>query len=137
MKTSVRQRDVDNLISHFWKNGYLTLSRKFGTYLPEPNNVGKYEVDAIAKQSKRYAIGVILKDEELNDPHIFQKLEYLATRHTKYSHRKVTLFLGVHKEHVNKVRLCIKNLPEDAQKNIKIITLRNDDSPDLFSSLKK
>lgn len=47
MKESIRQRSVDDLISHFWKNGYLTLSRKFGTYLPTPSNVGKYEVDAI------------------------------------------------------------------------------------------
>jgi len=126
MKESVRQRKVDDLVSHFWKNGYLTLSRKFGTYLPEPGNVGKYEVDAIGKLKKKFAIGVTLSEEELNDPKIYTKLEYLATRHTKYSNQKVTLFVGVPKSLFNKVKLCISNLSSDAKKNIKLVPIESD-----------
>ena len=132
MKESVRQRKVDDLVSHFWKNGYLTLSRKFGTYLPDPGNVGKYEVDAIGKLKKKYAIGVTLTEEELNDPKIYTKLEYLATRHTKYSNKKVTLFVGVPTSLLSKVKLCISNLTTDAKKSIKVVPIEIDTNPKLL-----
>lgn len=125
MKESIRQRKVDDLVSHFWKNGYLTLSRRFGKYLPEPSKIGDYEVDAIGKLKKEYAIGITLTPDELEDPNIYSKLEYLATRHTKYSNKKVTLFVGVPKELFNKVKLCISSLSEDAQKNIKLVSIGN------------
>ena len=105
MKASIRQRNVDDLINHFWKNGYLTLSRRYGKYLPEPSKIGEYDVDAIGRLKKKYAIGVILSPEDLEDPKIYSKLEYLATRHTKFSNRKVKLFVGVPKELFNKVKL--------------------------------
>ncbi len=132
MKESIRQRKVDDLVDHFWKNGYLTLSRKFGTYLPDPKNIGKYEVDAIGKLKKKYAIGVILSEEELNDPEIFSKLEYLATRHTKYTHKRVTLFVGVPKLLSNKIKLCISSLSEEAKKNIKIVPINSEKNLKLF-----
>ena len=44
-----KRERVDHLIDHLWSNGYLTLSRKFGKYLPAPTLLGNYEVDAIAK----------------------------------------------------------------------------------------
>lgn len=126
MKESIRQRKVDDLVSHFWRNGYLTLSRKFGKYLPEPSNVGDYEVDAIGKLKKKYAIGVTLSEEELDDPKVYSKLEFLATRHTKYSNRRVTLFVGVPKHLFNKVKMCVSNLSTDAQKNIKVVAIASD-----------
>lgn len=126
MKASMKQSKVDDLINHFWKNGYLTLSRKFGKYLPEPSNVGQYEVDAIGKLKKKYVIGVILTEEELNDPKVYSKLEFLATRHTKYSNKRVTLFVGVPKVLFNKVKLCISNLSAIAQKNIKVVPIGHD-----------
>lgn len=132
MKASIKQSNVDDLISHFWKNGYLTLSRKFGTYLPTPANVGKYEVDAIGKLKKKYAIGVILTAEELDDPQVYSKLEFLATRHTKFSNRRVTLFVGVPKALFSKVKLCLSNLSEIAQKNIKIVAIGSQTSPKLL-----
>ena len=126
MKESIRQRKIDDLVSHFWKNGYLTLSRRYGKYLPEPTNIGKYEVDAIGKLKKKYAIGVTLSEEDLNDSQIYSKLEFLATRHTKYSNKKVTLFVGVPKLLINKVKLCISSLSQDAKKNIKVVPIGND-----------
>ncbi len=126
MKESIRQRKVDDLVNHFWRNGYLTLSRKFGTYLPEPKSVGGYEVDAIGKLKKKYAIGVTLTEEDLDNPKIYSKLEFLATRHTKYSNRKVTLFVGVPKHLFNKVKMCVSNLSENAQKNIKVVAISSE-----------
>ena len=126
MKASMRQSTVDELINHFWKNGYLTLSRKFGKYLPEPSNVGKYEVDAIGKLKKKYAIGLILTEEELDDPKVYSKLEFLATRHTKYSNKRVTLFVGVPKALFSKVKLCISNLSAVAKKNIKVVPIASE-----------
>jgi hypothetical protein len=132
MKASIRQSNVDDLVNHFWKNGYLTLSRKFGTYLPEPANVGEYEVDAIGKLKKKFAIGVILSKEELDDPKVYSKLEFLATRHTKYSNKRVTLFVGVPKDLFNKVKLCVSNLTLDAQKSIKVVAIGNQAAPKLL-----
>ena len=131
MKASIRQKNVDELVNHFWKNGYLTLSRKFGTYLPDPKNVGKYEVDAIGKLKKKYAIGVVLTAEELDDPQVYSKLEFLATRHTKYSNKRVTLFVGVPKDLLNKVRLCVSSLSDIARKNIKVVGIDDASMPKL------
>ena len=126
MKASIRQRNVDDLISHFWKNGYLTLSRRYGKYLPEPSKIGQYDVDAIGKLKKKFAIGVILTAEDLEDVKIYSKLEFLATRHTKFSNKKVTLFVGVPKELFNKVKLFVGSLTEEAQKNIKLVPIGED-----------
>lgn len=126
MKENTRQKKVDDLVNHFWRNGYLTLSRKYGKFLPAPNNIGNYEVDAIGKLKKKYVIGVTLTEEELNDPKIYSKLEFLATRHTKFSNNKVTLFVGVPKELFNKVKICMTNLTIEAQRNIKIVAISND-----------
>ena len=121
-----KQEKVDDLISYFWKNGYLTLSRKFGTYLPEPNNIGQYPVDAVGRLKKKYAIGIILNEEELDDPKIYSKLEFLATRQTKYSQRRITLFVGVPRFLVNKAKLVVSSLSEAAKKSIKIVPTRDE-----------
>ena len=121
MEDSFIQHRVDDLIKYFWKYGYLTISRKYGTYLPEPKRVGDYQVDAIGKQKKKYAIGIILLPDELDDPKIFAKLDFLATRNTKYSNRRVTLFLGVSSNLLNKAKLIISELSEEARKNIKLV----------------
>ncbi len=48
MNTSERYI-VDSLVAQFWKRGYLTVSRRFGTYLPEPERVGEFNVDVVAR----------------------------------------------------------------------------------------
>ncbi len=123
MDKATYQMNVDNLIQHFWKHGYLTLKRKFGTYLPEPNSIGNYEVDAIGKQKSKYAIGIVLTEEELDNPKIYSKLEFLSTRETKFSRKKVTLFVGVPKGYINKAKLIISSLSEMARKNIKLVPI--------------
>ena len=126
MKESVKQQQVDDLISHFWRNGYLTLSRKYGKYLPEPRSVGQYNVDAIGKQRKKYAIGILLTEEELKNPKVFSKLEFLSTRHTKYTNKRVTLFVGVPKHLFNEVKKDIAKLSEEAKRSIKLVSIRDE-----------
>lgn len=48
----MKRRTIDLLVEQFWKQGYLTISRKYGTYLPEPNKVGGFDVDIIGRQKK-------------------------------------------------------------------------------------
>ena len=90
-----KRRSVDLLVEKFWKQGYLTVSRKFGTYLPEPGKVGDFEIDIIARYKKNYAIGITLTEADLKDSKIIEKLTYLATRQTKFSNKRVLLFVGV------------------------------------------
>ena len=115
------QARVDDLITHFWKNGYLTVSRKYGKYLPEPKPVGDYEIDAVGKLKKKFAFGIVLTEEELNNPKVYSKLNYLATRQTKYSNKQVTLFVGVPTNLLNKAKLIVSGLDDSIKKNIKLI----------------
>jgi hypothetical protein len=115
--------NVDTIIQSFWKYGYMTLSRRFGTYLPEPTKIGNYDVDAIGRQNKQFVIGITLSDDELNHPEIYQKIEFLASRQNKYSKRKVKLFIAVSRKSLNKARMIISELGKDIIKNIKIIPI--------------
>lgn len=126
MRMPRSQHRVDQLIHHFWKNGFLTLSRKYGKYLPEPKPIGEYQIDAVGRYKKKMVLGVILREEELNDPKIISKLDFLATQHLKSSSTRITLFVGVPSEYLNKARMVIKSLPESSRKNIKLVTLRDE-----------
>jgi hypothetical protein len=121
MKKLTRQERVDALIEQFWKKGYLTVSRRYGKYLPEPNPVGDYKVDAVAKYRRKTAIGVVLDADELNDPKIISKLNFLSNRSSKYSDRNMTLYLGVPEDSILKAEMIVAGLDLNTQNNIKII----------------
>ncbi|PKL81745.1 MAG: hypothetical protein CVV24_13685 [Ignavibacteriae bacterium HGW-Ignavibacteriae-3] len=123
MAPRVKIERVDYLIDHLWQHGYLTLSRKFGKYLPAPPLIGEYEVDAVAKYKRKIALGLTVSDEELNDPKFLSKLDFLANYTSRYPQNKVTLFLGVPYNAQVKASLLISSLDEATQKHIKIITL--------------
>lgn len=114
---------VDTLVKNFWKHGYMTVKRKFGTYLPEPEKVGEFDIDIVARQKKDYAIGITLAGEDFVNPRLLEKITFLATRHTKFSNRKVQLFLGVPSKHYKKVKRLIEHLEEEVRKNIKLISI--------------
>lgn len=119
-----RRKDVDMLIEEFWKKGYLTLFRKFGTYLPEPTAIGGFEVDAIAKQRNTIAIGITLSEQDFNDPVIIKnKLAYLANRHLKGSNKKVQLFVGVTLLNFKKAKSLLAELDAETKKNIKLFQI--------------
>jgi hypothetical protein len=125
--TSMRE-NIDELIKYFWQNGYMTIKRKYGTYLPEPAPVGKYDVDAVGRLNKKFALGIVITEDDLRDNKIIAKLEFLATRQTKYSNKKVILFAGVHPENFSRAKTMIESLSIAAAKNIKLVILNDKSS---------
>lgn len=119
-----RRKDVDALIEQFWKRGYLTVSRKYGTYLPEPDKIGVYDVDVIARFKDSYAIGIVLNDEDFFDLNKTKnKIAYLSTRQTKYNGKKVALFVGVSLKNFGKTKNLVESLPEEVRKNIRLVQI--------------
>lgn len=122
-RKNFKRERVDSLIDHLWKNGYLTLSRKYGRYLPSPPPIGQFEVDAIAKYKKKIAIGLTISEEEINDPKLINKIDYIINKHPNFSNGKITLFLGVPSEYILKVEMLISTLSEESRKNIRVVPL--------------
>jgi hypothetical protein len=119
-----RRRDIDLLIEEFWKKGYLTLFRKFGTYLPEPSKIGEFEVDVIAKLKDNFAIGITLTEQDFNDPSsVKNRLSYLAQRQTRSSNKKVQLFVGVSILNYKYAKTLLDELDPEAKKNIKLFQI--------------
>lgn len=116
-----QEQKVDQLIKTFWKNGYLTLSRKYGTYLPEPSPIGNYDVDVVGKKVKKYAIGITLNENDLKDPNTKRKIEFLASRQTRSTNNRVMLFIGVENSLIKQTRELIKSIPDDIRKFIKVV----------------
>lgn len=119
-----RRKDVDALIEQFWKRGYMTVSRKYGTYLPEPDKVGIYDVDVIARYNDSFAIGIVLTDEDFFDLKKTQnKIVYLSTRQTKFNGKKVALFVGVSLKNYKTAKSLLETLPDEVRKNIRLIQI--------------
>jgi hypothetical protein len=76
---------IDLLVNEFWRLGYFTLSRRMGTYLPEPSTIGKFKVDVVGRQKDKYAVGIILGQDDINDANLVEKISFLASRHSKSS----------------------------------------------------
>ena len=117
------RKNIDLLQVQFWKRGYMTVSRRFGTYLPEPARVGTFEVDIVARYKDDYAIGINLSEQDFIDDKITGKLKYLATRRTKFTNRKVKLFVGVSDKYYKNAKLLIDKLEPELQKNIKLFQI--------------
>jgi hypothetical protein len=118
-----KQRSVDLLVEKFWKQGYLTVSRKFGTYLPEPSKVGNFDIDIVARYKKNYAIGITLTESDLKDPRLLEKLSYLATRQTKFTNKKVLLFIGVPNNLFKLAKELTDFLDQTARRNIRLFPI--------------
>ncbi|HSP88942.1 MAG TPA: hypothetical protein VLN45_12475 [Ignavibacteriaceae bacterium] len=131
-----KRKYIDTLVKNFWKLGYLTVKRKFGTYLPEPGKIGEFDIDVVAKQEKNYAIGITLHSEELNNPKLLEKITFLATRHTKFSNRQVQLFLGIPSKHYKKIKQLVELLDDEVKKNIKLISITETNIPSVRSKKK-
>ena len=118
-----KRKNIDLLVEHFWKHGYMTISRKFGTYLPEPEKLGGFDIDIIAKHKGNYAIGVSLSEEDFNNSKLLEKINYLATRQTKFTNKKVILFLGVPEAYYQNAKALLELLKPEIKKNIKLFRL--------------
>lgn len=133
LNTKEKRKKVDALIDQLWKHGYLTLSRKYGKYLPSPKPIGNYDVDAIAKYKKKIAIGITLSDEELNDPNSITKLIYLTKTKPRHSADKVTVFLGVPYNSAIKAQMLLASLDEETRSKIKLVTLPDEKDNSVLS----
>jgi hypothetical protein len=133
---TLKRKNIDYLIEQFWKNGYLTVSRKFGTYLPEPEKIGGFEVDIIAKQGKDYALGITLTEEDFKDPKLLDRISFLATRHTKFTQKPVLLYISVPDEHILLAKGLLNSLPNDVKKNIKLFGFVEKSLPQLSHTRK-
>ncbi len=118
-----KRRSIDLLIEHFWKKGYTTVSRKYGTYLSEPSQIGGFDVDVIARYKKNYAIGITLSEQDLYEPKTLKKLIYLATRKTRYTNKNVELFVGISVQYIKNARSMIEILDAEIRKNIILIPI--------------
>jgi len=114
---------TDLLVEEFWKLGYTTVNRRYGKYLTPPSNIGAFPVDIIAQYNKNYAIGIILTNCDFEDKNLIEKINYLSNRQTKFTHRKVQLFIGVEQKMYSKIRLLLSSLNEYSSRNIKVIKL--------------
>ena len=117
------RKAVDMLVSEFWRLGFFTLSRRLGTYLPEPENIGLFQVDAIARNNEKYAIGINLNKEEIFNPNLIEKINYLASRKTRFSDKAILLLIGVPDIYFKQVKEIFINVDEKFRKNIKLIRL--------------
>ena len=123
MAPRLKRERVDLLIDHLWQQGYLTLSRKFGKYLPAPPTISGYEVDSISKYKKKLAIGMTISEEELNDVLFLTRLEAILKYQQQNPMNRITLFLGVPYNSVVKATMLVSTLPQETQKHIKIVSL--------------
>ncbi len=111
-------------MTSFGRRVTLTLFRKFGTYLPEPSNIGGFEVDVIAKQKDNFAIGITLNDQDFKDSSgVKNKLTYLAQRQTKGTNKKVQLFVGVSIINFKYAKTLLDELDPETKKNIKLFQI--------------
>jgi hypothetical protein len=121
MKKISNKERVDSLISQFWKEGYLTISRKHGSYLPSPEPVGSYEIEALGRYKKNYVIGITLNEEDLVNPQVSNKINYLSSRNTIYARKNVKLFIAVPSKLLSRAHNIISQLPPGNRSCIKLI----------------
>jgi hypothetical protein len=121
------KRAIDLLVNEFWRLGFFTVSRRLGTYLPEPASVGNFKVDAVGRLKEKYAIGIVLNKEDIFNPDLLEKLSYLATRKSRTSNKTVNLFIGVDNNYFKQVKELLSSLDETIRKNIKLVRIEDND----------
>jgi hypothetical protein len=114
------RKSIDLLVSEFWRLGFFTLSRRLGTYLPEPENIGRFKVDVIGRQKEKYAIGITLSKEEVFSSDLIEKINYLASRKTRSSEKSIMLLIGIPDIYFKQVKEILLNVDEKFRKNIKL-----------------
>jgi hypothetical protein len=114
------RKSIDLLVSEFWRLGFFTLSRRLGTYLPEPENIGRFKVDVIGRQKEKYAIGITLSKEEIFSSDLIEKINYLASRKTRSSEKSIMLLIGIPDIYFKQVKEILLNVDEKFRKNIKL-----------------
>jgi len=119
------RKAIDLLVNEFWRLGFFTISRRFGTYLPEPETVGTFKVDVIGRLKEKYAIGIMLSKEDIFNSNLLEKLIYLATRKTRSTNKPITLIVGVPAIYFKQVKELLSSIEEPIRKNIKLTRIED------------
>ena len=101
----------------------MTVSRKHGSFLPAPDPVGSYDIEALGKYKKNYVIGITLSEEDLANPKVLAKIKYLSSRNTVYSSKNVKLFIAVPSKLLTRANDLIAKLPLENKDRIKLIPI--------------
>lgn len=117
---SSERKAIDLLVNEFWRLGYFTISRRLGTYLPEPSNIGRFSVDVIGRQREKYAIGITLTKEDIFNPDLIEKINYLASRKSKASDKPILLLVGVPDDYYKQAKEILSNVDDNVRKNVKL-----------------
>ncbi len=120
--TSLNRRDLtDKLYFKLRAAGYSTIGRRYGTYLPDPPNIGDFEIEVLAKQKKEFAIGIVLDDLSGVDVNfIKQKIRFLAERKSTYSGNPVRLYIALTRKNYFFVKHLIDSDLKDISENIEL-----------------
>jgi hypothetical protein len=121
------RKSIDLLVNEFWRLGFFTVSRRLGTYLPEPEDVGKFKVDVIGRQKEKYAIGITLNQEDIFNPDLIEKINYLASRKTRSSDKPILLLIGVPDIYFKQVKELLLSVDENVKRNIKLTRILEED----------
>lgn len=121
------RKTIDLLVNEFWRLGFFTISRRLGTYLPEPEDVGKFKVDVIGRQKEKYAIGIYLSKEDIFNSGLIEKINYLASRKTRSSDKPIMLLIGVTDIYFKQVKELLLNVDETFKRNIKLTRIVEQD----------
>ncbi|MDZ7624994.1 MAG: hypothetical protein U5J96_11220 [Ignavibacteriaceae bacterium] len=121
------RKAIDLLVNEFWRLGFFTVSRRLGTYLPEPEDIGKFKVDVIGRQKEKYAIGINLNKEDIFNPDLIEKINYLASRKTRLSDKPILLLIGVPNIYFKQVKELLLNVDEKFRRNIKLTRILEED----------
>lgn len=119
MNTS-EKRAIDLLVNEFWRLGYFTVSRRLGTYLPEPSNIGRFSVDVIGRLREKYAIGITLTKEDIFNSDLIEKITYLASRKSRVTDKPILLLIGVPEIYFKEAREILSYIDSKVLKNIKL-----------------
>ena len=117
------QESVDELTMYLRGKGYLALSRRFSNYLPEPQPVGEYKIDAVGKYKKNYAIGFNVSEDDLRNPQLISKITFLANRQMRQSNNKAQLFIGIPSKLLIKFKNLLAGLDPLTLKNIRFVPI--------------
>ncbi|KAB2909412.1 MAG: hypothetical protein LC102_02345 [Ignavibacteriales bacterium] len=93
----LNKRDLtDKLYFKLREIGYSTIGRRYGTYLPNPPDIGEFEIDILAKRKMDFAIGIAIDDlSGVDIEFIKKKIRFLAGRKSTYSGNPVRLYIAV------------------------------------------
>jgi hypothetical protein len=120
------------LVPKLWWDGYRVISRRFAKHLPEPEPVGMYDIDVVAKRGETFLIGLSITAADLADAKLVDKIRFLASRKSRYTNQPIRLWLGVDQPHYARLMAIMKTVSEEERKNIKCISVVVSPAPSLF-----